>query len=229
MNWTPYGGCPVSSYQLYRAEPGGSFDYLATLSPDSLSFLDTTFICPLPYSYKVMATDLCGNTYTSYSDTSVTIPVNSLEGQVVDVVRSTVYENQSVLTEWTQPLVHPEMVAQFDIYRSTDNSNFHYVKSVPSVQTDYMDYDVDVQNEHYYYKILVVNTCEIGEDLSGVTSTIILKGEMDEARQVHLNWTPYTGWENGVEYYILEKKDENGHWQLLHQVGGNELNYDYGE
>ena len=229
VHWTPYGGCPVSSYELYRAIPGEPFDSLTTLSSDSLTFLDTTFTCPHPYSYKVMATDLCGNTYTSFSDTSVTTPFNILDGQIVDVIRSTVVENVSVLTEWKQPNVHPEKVVQYDIYRSTDNSDFYFIESVPSVQTDYMDYNVDVQNEHYYYKILVINECDIGEDLSGITSTIILKGEMDEARQVNLSWTPYEGWENGVEYYIIEKIDENGSWQLLRQVNGNILKYDFQE
>jgi PKD repeat protein len=229
VNWTPYGGCPVSSYQLYRAEPGETFNYLTTLPGNSLSYLDSTFTCPWTYSYKVIATDLCGNTYTSNSDTSVTKPLNILARQVVDVIRSTVVDNVSVLTEWVQPLIHPEMVVQFDIYRSTDNSNFYFLESVPSLQTDYMDYNVDVQNEHYYYKILVKNTCDVNEDLSGITSTIILSGEMDDNRQVHLTWSPYEGWENGVEYYIIEKKDENGNWQLLKQINGNILKYDYQE
>ncbi len=229
VTWTPYQGCPINTYELYRAAPGEQFQYLSTLPPSTPTFLDTTFICPMPYAYKVMATDLCGNTYTSYSDTSVTIPLNTLEGQIVDVVRSTVYENQSVLTEWLLPSVHPEKVTQFDIYKSNDNINFKYLKSVPSAQTDLMDYDVDVQHEHYYYKILVINACDIAEDLSGNTSTIILKGEMNELRQVHLNWTPYEGWANGVDYYILEKKDADGHWQTLKQVDGSSLFYDYHE
>ncbi len=227
VSWAPYGGCPVSSYQVYRASPGEQFNYLATVSSNTFSYLDSDFICPWEYSYKVMATDLCGNTYTSYSDTAAARPLNILAGQVVDVVRSTVVENVSVLTEWSQPEVHADMVVQFDIYRSTDNANFYFLESVPAVQTDYMDYNVDVQNEHYYYKILVRNTCDIAEDLSGNTSTIILQGVMDEDRQVHLNWTPYEGWENGVEYYIIEKIDENGNWQLLKQVDGNILRYDY--
>ena len=229
VNWTKYGGCPVSSYQLYRSAPGEQYNFLATLPPDSLNYLDTTFTCPVTYSYRITATDLCGNTYTSFSDTSVTTPLNIFEGQIVDVVRSTVIENVSVLTEWKQPLIYPEKVAQFDIYRSTDNSNFFFIESIPSVQTEYMDYNVDVQNEHYYYKILIINTCNIAEDLSGNTSTIILKGEMDDSRQVQLQWSPYIGWESGVEYYIIEKKDENGNWQLLRQVEGNILKYKHQE
>ena len=229
VSWTPYSGCPVSSYEIYRYESGEAPQYLATVPPDSLTYTDTTFDCPHPYSYRIKATDLCGTSYISYSDTSMTIPLNTLANQIVDVVRSTVVDNQFVLTEWKEPVVHPEKVAQFDIYRSTDNTNFSYVATVPSVQTDYADYGVDVQNNHYFYKILVINTCDITEDLSPITSTVLLKGEMNEGRQVHLEWTPYKGWEQGVEYYILEKMDENGHWQILKQVDGSKLQYDYQE
>lgn len=176
-----------------------------------------------------MATDLCGNAYTSYSDTSVTAPINKYEGQLVDIVRSTVFENTSVLTEWGAPAVHPEKVMHYEIYRSTDNSNYSYLQSVPSIQTDFMDYNVDVQSNNYYYRVLVVNDCNIDAGLSGNTSTILLTGEMNVGRQVHLIWTPYNGWENGVEYYILEKLDENGHWQILRQVDGNIHEYDHQE
>jgi len=226
VNWTPYGGCPVSSYKIYRCEPGSSFQYLTTVPGDSLNYLDTTFDCPLPYSYKILGTDLCGNPYESYSDTSQTIPFNTLADQVVDVIRSTVVDNDYVLTEWKQPVVHPEKVARFDIYRSTDDQNFAFQTSVPSVQTDYIDHNVDVQNLHYYYKILVINTCDIDEDLSTNTSTILLKGEMDETRLVHLHWSPYKGWDQGVEFYILEKQDENGNWQFLKQVDGETNSYE---
>jgi hypothetical protein len=121
------------------------------------------------------------------------------------------------------------MIAKFDIFRSTDNTNFTYLTSVPSVQTDYLDTRVDVQNEHYYYKVLVVNTCNIANAMSNYTSTIIIKGDMNEARQVHLEWSPYLGWENGVEYYVLEKQDDDGTWHFLKQVDGSVRWYDYQE
>jgi hypothetical protein len=148
---------------------------------------------------------------------------------VVDVVRSTVVDNQTVLTEWLQPVVHPEKVAHYDIYRSTDNVNFSYLTSVSSMQTDYMDDDVNVQFYHYYYKIKVVNTCNISEDPSMNTSTILLNAEMDESRRVHLQWSPYNGWDFGVDHYIIEKQDENGVWHVLQQVDGTMLQYDYQE
>jgi len=229
VTWTPYAGCPVSSYQIFRYEQGDVPQYLTTVPADSLAYTDTTFDCPHPYAYRIMATDLCGLTYTSYSDTSKTYPLNLFADQVVDVIRSTVVENQTVLTEWLPPTVQPDKVVQYDIYRSTDETNYRFVRSVPSVQNDFIDYNVDVQNNHYYYKILVINSCHISEELSPLTSTILLKGEMNEGRQVELNWTPYTGWENGVEFYVVEKLDEHGHWQILKQVEGNITRYNYQE
>lgn len=229
VRWNAYGGCPVSSYMVYRCRPGESWNYLVTVPADSLSYLDSTFECPHEYAYRITATDLCGNPYISNSDTSQTIPLNILANQIVDVVRSTVEENDFVLTEWKLPEVHPEKVVQFDLYRSTDNGNFSFIKSLPPQQTDYIDRDVDVQNNHYYYKILVINTCDIAEDLSGNTSTIILKGEMFEDRSVHLNWTKYNGWEMGIDHYVIEKKDDKGNWILLKQVPGDATDYDYQE
>ena len=229
VRWNAYGGCPVSSYEIYRCRPGSDWQYLTTVPADSLNYLDSTFECPYEYAYRITATDLCGNPYISNSDTSQTLPLNTLADQIVDVVRSTVENNDFVLTEWKLPEVHPEKVVQFDLYRSIDNANFSFVKSLPPMQTDYIDHDVDVQSNHYFYKILVINTCDIAEDLSGNTSTIILRGEMYEDRSVHLNWTKYNGWENGIDYYIIEKKDDLGNWILLKQVPGNTTDYDYQE
>ncbi len=227
--WNSYGGCTVSSYELYRSHAGTNPQWIASVPSTQLDYLDTTFDCPTAYSYRVTATDLCGRIYLSNSDTSSTTSFNFLANQLVDVVRSTVVTNQTILTEWRQPVVHPEKVAQFDVYRSTDNVNFSFVATVPAVQTDFMDYSVDVQNNHYFYKIKVVNTCEIYEDPSLNTSSILLKGEMNEDRSVHLYWSPYVGWDTGVDYYIIERLDGNGQWQLLKQLSGEIIHYDYQE
>ena len=138
-----------------------------------------------------------------------------------------VVDNDFVLTEWKQPTVQPDKVVEYDLYRSTDNTNFSFMSALPPLQTDYSDHNVDVQKHHYFYKIEVKNTCDIDEALSGETSTILLKGEMSEERTVDLKWTPYQGWESGVEYYIIEKKDDFGSWQLLKKVDGNILDYTY--
>jgi PKD repeat protein len=230
VNWNPYGGCGVNSYRIYRTRADGgqpSWQYLTDVPPSTLNYLDTTFDCPYSYAYRITATDLCGNPYISNSDTDITVPENIYENQVVDMVRSTVVDNQTVLTEWLPPVVHPEAVVQYDLFRSTDNIHFSFLTSISPAQTDYLDNNVDVQSQHYYYKIQVQNRCDIAEDLSGNTSSILLKGKQDDDYIVNLQWSPYLGWNTGVDYYIIERKDDGGDWQFFKKVDGDTLNYSY--
>jgi hypothetical protein len=138
----------------------------------------------------------------------------------VDVVRSTVVDNAYILTEWLPPAVRPQSVVRYDVYRSSDNVHFDYLTTVSPQQTDYEDHDVDVQLNTYQYRIQVANTCDITEALSEPTTTIQLKGDKTEDRMVHLRWTPYNKWPEGVDHYLIEKQDENGQWNLLLQVPG---------
>ncbi len=224
--WTPYEGCTLSKYTLYRTDPGATPQLIATLSPDSLSYLDTTLRCPYGFSYRVTANDLDGRPYISNSDTAIGTPVNSFANQVVDVVRTTVVDNQFVLTEWKKPVVKPESVVQYDLYRSSDNANFFYLTSIPSVQTDYTDYNVDVQKYNYYYKVLVINQCDISVNLSDISSSILLSGEVSDDYVFRLRWTDYKHWANGVDHYVIEKQNADGSWTTVGKVNGTTTGFE---
>jgi hypothetical protein len=201
-------------------------EFIGYVDGNTFQFPDTSFGCPSTYSYRVLATDLCGNVYSSFSDTASAEPPISFAGQIVEVVRSTVVDNSSVLTEWLTPTVLPEKVVHYDIYRSTDNSTFDYLTSVPAGQTEYLDLSVEVQHLNYYYRVVPVNACNITESPGTPSSTIVLEGEMDENYKVRLQWTPYTGWEQGVDYYVIEKQEEDGSWTRVRQVDGTTTTFE---
>jgi PKD repeat protein len=226
VTWTPYAGCPVGTYEVFRSMAGQSMEFIGYVDGNTFQFPDTSFGCPSTYSYRVLATDLCGNVYSSFSDTASAEPPISFAGQIVEVVRSTVVDNSSVLTEWLTPTVLPEKVVHYDIYRSTDNSTFDYLTSVPAGQTEYLDLSVEVQHLNYYYRVVPVNACNITESPGTPSSTIVLEGEMDENYKVRLQWTPYTGWEQGVDYYVIEKQEEDGSWTRVRQVDGTTTTFE---
>jgi predicted DNA binding protein len=143
------------------------------------------------------------------------------------MVRSTVVDNTYILTEWLPPVVKPQSVIQYEIYRSDDNITFNFISTVSANQTDFIDYDVDVQSKNYSYKIIVVNSCGIQEVLSNGTTTILLKGNKTEDRTTHLNWSPYDKWNEGVEYYDIESLDENGQWKFIKRVKGDTTSTDF--
>lgn len=229
VSWTPYGGCNLNTYELYRTEtPSGSPVLVATLSNTTLSYLDTGLYCPFEYSYQIKATDLCSSTFFALSDSSNATPLNILENQHVDVIRSTVVDNHYVLTEWSTPTLHPERVSTYEVYRSKDNINFSLIASVPAGITSYSDYNTDVQNGEYYYKIIVKNDCSLLGPNSNLGSSIYLQGELIE-RTTYLNWTPYKEWMPGVERYEIEYLNTNGQWEVIKVVDGNIISTSFDE
>src|SRR4029079_10104971 len=76
VSWTPYEGFSISGYSLYRTDPGLKARWIVTLPSNSLSYIDTSLTCPYTFSYRVVANDLAGREYTSYSDTSMATPEN---------------------------------------------------------------------------------------------------------------------------------------------------------
>jgi len=224
VRWTPYVGCSVNTYDLYRTEvASGLTQFVVSVPATQLNYLDTSLSCPFDYSYKVTATDLCGNTYISNSDTSVARPLNILANQQVSVIRSTVIDNKDVLTEWLPPAIHPERVLEYQIYRSEDNSTFNLVAIVPAALTSYTDMNASINEQEYYYRILVVNDCNLSGIESNRGSSILLTGSHGNY-STEFNWTPYKEWQPGVDTYQLERINAHGVWEIIKVVDGTVTN-----
>lgn len=231
VEWTPYGGCQVATYELERLDlTSGIIEHVASLPGTATSFDDLDFPCPFPYSYRVRATDLCGNTYFSWSDTSAATPANMLAGQKVDVVRSTVVDDQDVLTEWAPPVLRPDRVKEYKILRSEGNANFTEVARVPAGTQLYRDSDVDVHKTEYFYRIEIITDCELVGEVSNQSSSIFLQSDYDYNNfKSKLWWTPYNAWDTGVDYYVIEKLNGLGTWDVIRTVDGNTLDTTFDE
>lgn len=222
ISWSPYQGCAFDTYRLYRTENrNGTPVLVATLPSTQLNYTDSTLACPYPVEYRVQAIDLCGQPFTAWSDTSVAIPVNPLEMQQSELVRTTVVNNEHVLTEWLPPVLHPERVMEYHIMRATDGIHYLHIATVPSTNTSYIDQDTDPSTATYSYRILVVNDCYLTGPESNRGTSILLQGNWQDYK-TRLTWTPYGEWDSGVQKYILEVQDAQGNWTPLHQTGGQD-------
>lgn len=226
VNWTPYIGASVNTYSIYRIEAGSpSTVLIATVPSDVLTVIDTNMYCPLEYSYRIKANNLNKNAISSNSDTSIAKPpYNILSQQKVDVVRSTVIDNSTVLTEWNTPSIAPKAITEYSIYKSTNNIDFVFLTNVSSLIHQYIDNNVDVNAGNYFYKIEAKNSCGVATLGSNKSSSILLKAELINGN-IQLNWTKYDGWDMGVDYYIIEKMNGQGEWEIIKKVDGNQLMY----
>lgn len=224
INWTPYEGCPISSYNIYRTErPNGSPVLISNVSNSTLNFTDSTITCPNQYEYRIEALDLCGTSFNSFSDTSAIWPVNVLINQQSDIVRSTVIDNTNILTEWMVPVIYPNRVLEYKVYRSNDNLNFSLISIVPSTVTFFIDTDVDVQQQSYTYKVIVVNDCNLDGKESNIGKSIVLDGKWKD-NKTYLYWNKYEFWNTGIDHYTIEFLSPQGIWTPVKTVDGNTTN-----
>ncbi len=222
LNWTPYENCSVAAYEIYRQDnETGSYVNIASVPSSVINFIDTTTYCPFKYAYKVRATALCGDQhFVSWSDSAMAQPQSDILLQQVEIVRSTVVNDHYILTEWKPPVIAPATVMGYKILRSGDQVNYVEIATVSSAELSYSDYNVDVHNYQYFYKISVINQCNIETTPLDKSSSVLLKGDYNDLTS-RLRWTKYLQWDTGVEKYVIEKKDEQGMWQIIKIVDGN--------
>lgn len=224
LSWTPYQGRNVTRYRVFRREESvQTYDDIGVVEGDVTTFVDSTVICPVKYRYMVKAEQLDGFAHlSSDSDYDIANPINNLfANQKVTIGRSTVFNNEAILTEWAQPTVMGAHVTGYKIYRSEDNEHFFHIATVPAVQTAYVDDQVNVNTTQYYYRIMAMNTCGLMGLESNFSHNVVLKAWMNDLFKTELEWTPYTGWDSGVSFYIIERQSDDGSWQVVKFVGGN--------
>ncbi len=221
VEWTPYIGCDVNTYTLYREREHAKAEIVTTLPGNTLNYIDSGFSCPVKYTYRIVATDLCGNAVSSWSDVSSALPVNVIIEQKSPVIRTTVLaEHNQTLTEWV-PVSRPDKIDGYNIMRSTDGGTFTLVKSLSKYTTSFIDEDVNVNKHTYVYRVMPSNSCDINAPVTLPGNSILLNGEGTSEDVITLQWNRYEGWPDGVDHYMIEREDKNGQWETIGTVPGN--------
>ncbi len=227
LSWTPYGGCAFDTYRIYRKNTvNTTFELIAETDSSETSLIDSSAFCPLLYTYKVEAIDLCGNAYSAYSNETTAQPITDIQNQKIEITRSTVINNDFVLTEWTPPQQSPEKVLNYLFYKSEDAQNFILAATLDAHATSYTDFEIDVNKEKYFYRVEVVNVCNMRIGPGNTSNNILLNGFLNDANGSTLQWAPYQGWDSGVEYYEIQEQDENGNWKTIKRVDGNTTTFE---
>ncbi len=226
LEWNLYEGCTTDGYEIYRQDNlSGNFNIIAMVDEESAYYIDSTVYCGMLAAYRVKAVNLCGEGFEASSDIIQLDAPGILVNQKVDIIRSTVVDDSYVFTEWAPPVLAPQLVTTFDLYRSTDNTNFDLIATLPGNETNYSDYNTAVKGHYYFYKIKVNNLCELETTQGMQGSSILLIGALDEENRSVLRWSPYRDWESGVDYYVIERVDLNGNWVPVGRVDGTIQHY----
>ncbi len=134
------------------------------------------------------------------------------------IIRSTVLDNEAVLTEWEEPSYGREKISNFQIWRSIDSVNFSLIDNVGNMDLTYVDYHTKVDAQNYYYLIIPTNVCDVLPEKVNMSSSILLQKKEIENDYLQFNWTEYYQWKNGVDYYELQKQNINGEWETIQRL-----------
>ena len=134
------------------------------------------------------------------------------------IKRSTVENNNSILTEWQNLSDGYDKIEELQIWRSLDSTNYDLITTKSKDLTFYNDENVNVAKNNYFYKIIPLNKCQIKPEQSNVSSNIVLEIENINSDVAGLKWSKYYKWKEGVDYYEVQKKDINGNWIAVKKV-----------
>jgi gliding motility-associated-like protein len=190
-----------SHYRLFRSDES-SFRLIDSVNNKMLrSYTDskTPNYRVINYQYVMSGVNQCGIEGPP-SDTLGTFEQVKSAPNKQYILTTTVIENTIVKVIW--PSTTEKDFAQYLVYKkSTEDNEFKVAKTINNPKdTFFLDEDVLVNKLQYCYYVVMKDTCDNFSETGDKSCTILLSGNAEPFKH-RLNWTAFTFWDEGTEYY----------------------------
>jgi gliding motility-associated-like protein len=200
LTWTT-NTTGVSNFSINR---DGSIIGNAFGSP----FIDNSVTCNTTYCYQ-LRTNYANGSRSLSMPVCVTAQSTNIPTPILDA--TAVVSGSVVNLTWQQNVAfQPD---HYNIFRKEGSGNFRLISTTPGQAFTDVGYSPDVD---ICYQINYVDVCGNVAPMSAEICLIRLEGSLNSENHTVLTWTSYTGWQNGVSEYVIEKYSEDG--QLLQTV-----------
>ena len=202
LEWTNYSGWDngLNSFKIYRRTETSNYTILSSLSSTELSYEDNDIDFNEKYYYYVEATSNSGNKATT---NSVEILTGAYSFPSYMHAQYATVNGENIVVNFL--VDNSSEAIEYRIQRANSpDGNFSTIQSYPnSGQNNIMhtDYDVNVDENRYYYRLASVNPCGIIDSYSSICSNILITVTNDNEFQHNVSWTDYYAWPNGVSNY----------------------------
>ncbi|HLZ16507.1 MAG TPA: gliding motility-associated C-terminal domain-containing protein, partial [Cyclobacteriaceae bacterium] len=202
LNWQT-SSLGVSSIQLTRTDPNGQSFF--GLSATATSYNDNAIVCKTNYCYQLISNYASGATSTSLQKCGTSI-LTDTPTAITNTSAVVSNNNSHVDLTWIQDPAYT--VSGYSVLRSQSAGPYALQGTVTSTQFTDTAYP-----SGSCYKINYTDKCDNASAEGLPSCPILLTGFVDGKNDVHLQWSPYSGWNLGVKEYTVEKYDQQG--QLL--------------
>lgn len=202
LNWSAYEGWPngVKSYNLYRRSEGGTYSAIETLSSDELVYTDENVNANQTYYYYIEA---ISNSSIKATSNSVKLETNAFTIPQYLYAHYASVDGNNINVNFI--VDNSAEVLEYRVQRSGNaDGTYTTIQSYQNTgQTEIMhiDYDVNVNDYRYYYRLAAVNPCGVISSYSNIASNIILNVIADDNLMHDISWTNYYAWPNGVSNF----------------------------
>ena len=217
------------SLLLYRVDPRNDTTLLQTyFSSASGIYVDKNVTLPKVnnYCYFFKATNVCDMETTMKSSTCSLLELN-IKIPPTEMVTATVVEDAGVKLYWKRS--NEVDFASYDIYKRRRDADktveWVYLASVYDLlDTNYIDYELDVDKESFCYRVMVADNCGHLSSLSNRGCNIVLTGN-SEPFKFNLQWQDYDNWYNGVYDFELKRSVDTGSLRPIVRVNHPTMDY----
>ncbi|MCU0397336.1 MAG: gliding motility-associated C-terminal domain-containing protein [Cyclobacteriaceae bacterium] len=194
LSWTT-NTATVTGFTVIR-------DGVTITNTNGTSFIDTQVTCKTEYCYQLVTN------YTNGSS-SISLPkcVTAVSTDIpTPVVNATsVVGSNGVDIIWEQdPAFQP---TEYRIFRREGPGNFQFLTTTTTNQLIDSEYATE---RELVYQIDYTDVCDNTAPMSDVIAPIRLSGSLTRENYSELTWLAYSGWQNGVDEYVIEKYSEDG-------------------
>ncbi|MCH1437979.1 MAG: gliding motility-associated C-terminal domain-containing protein [Flavobacteriales bacterium] len=200
LSWTPYVGWEeVLRYDIFRSDDGLKYKLVDTVAGD-VSFYTDTNLCNTSYTHYVLAHHPNG-VYKSNSNVSKSKEPLFIDfTQPLNLVRTTVVNDQYLTTEWDEFYTHE--MTYYNIHRWDEY--FGWISDYSAARDSlFVDVTANPKGRRYKYRASYADECGNEGPNSGIGANILLKG-VQFPEHYYLHWNPYEDWEEGVRHYTLQ-------------------------
>lgn len=202
LSWTTHTA-GISGYRLQR---NGAT--ILTPTPPTSGFTDTNVTCNLNYCYQLVAD--YANSSRSFSIVNCVTAFSSDIPTPITNATSTVTATGVEITWQQDPAFQ---ATEYSVFRKEGSGSYALIGKTTSTSFTDAGY---TSEQAFCYQISYIDACNNEAPLGTEICMIRFTGELTPENYTSLSWTPYTGWEDGVREYVIEKYSASG--QLIQTI-----------
>ena len=194
LDWSEYINMDpaLAGYRVMMSQNGSPFGQLALGTPSTLMYEHVGLTVGANYCYYIVGYDSSG-TITSSSNVQCAIAQKPQQPEYVYLRYVTVKDDLNAeLGFFVDTTAY---ITRYKILRSENGVDYDTVALLPPsniyANIQWTDENVDVHEKSYFYKVVVVDSCNLDALTSNIGRTIYLDGYVDDFLYNYINWNVY--------------------------------------